>query len=84
MSVWADLGNLSPRGTYTAIYSFDDSVVSDYDTQFLQDTQAVTLGTMSKAEWRMRQYGEDETTAKKMIALITAEQPQVDFFPASE
>jgi A118 family predicted phage portal protein len=73
MDVWATLGDLAPRGTYTANYHFDDSIVADHDTQFSQDTQAMGLGVMSKIEWRMRQYGEDEATAKKMVAMAEAE-----------
>lgn len=79
MDVWCTLGNLAPRGTYTANYTFDDSIVSDYDSQFVQDTQALGLQVMSKIEFRMRNYGEDEATAKKMLAMI---EPVASFFPA--
>ena len=82
VDVWATIGNLAPKGAYSAIYSFDDSIVADHDTQFVQDTQAVGLQVMSKLEFRMRNYGEDEATARKMLALITTEQPANDFFPA--
>ena len=81
MDVWVTLGNLAPRGTYTAIYSFDDSIVADHDTQFAQDMQVLDR-VMSKVEFRMRNYGEDEATARKMVDMVTAEQQPVDFFPA--
>jgi A118 family predicted phage portal protein len=83
VDVWATIGNLAPKGVYSAIYSFDDSIVADHDTAFVQDTQAVGLQVMSKLEFRMRNYGEDEATARKMLALITTEQPANDFFPAA-
>jgi len=70
MDVWTTLGQLAPRAAYTALYHFDDSIVTDHDTQFAQDSQALTLGLMSKLEWRMRNYGEDPVTAQKMLDLI--------------
>jgi A118 family predicted phage portal protein len=73
MDVWATLANLAPRGDYEAVYSFDDSIVADHDTQFLQDSQALGLGVMGKVEFRMRTYGETEAVAKKKIAEIQAE-----------
>jgi len=76
MDVWANIGNLAPRGIYKAVYSFDDSVIVDKDTQFQQDSRLVTQGIMSKMEFRMRNFGEDEATAKKKIADAQSEQPE--------
>lgn len=73
MDVWAELGKLAPRGEYRLNIDYDDSVITDKDLQFSQDSQALGLGTMAKYEWRMRQYKEDEVTAKTAIALIDAE-----------
>jgi len=85
MDVWTTIGGFAPAGTYSTLYEFDDSIVSDHDTQFTQDTQAVGLQVMSKTEFRMRNYGEDEATAAKMIALINAERPAaIDFFQPTE
>lgn len=81
MDVWATLGNLAPAGTYSVTSYFDDSIVADYDTQFQQDLQVLDR-VMSKIEFRMRNYGEDEETARKQLALI--EPATVSFFPASE
>jgi len=81
MDVWATLGNLAPTGAYSVTSYFDDSIVADYDTQFQQDLQVLDR-VMSKIEFRMRNYGEDEETAKKQLALI---EPQtLSFFPAGE
>lgn len=82
MDVWATLGSLAPQGKYTALYEFDDSIVTDHDSAFVQDSQAVGMSVMSKVEFRMRNYGEDEATARKMVAMVTAEQP-AGFFPAT-
>jgi A118 family predicted phage portal protein len=79
MDVWATLGNLSPRGNYSTIYWWDDSIVADHDTAFTQDLQALGQ-VMSKVEFRMRNYGEDEATARKMIAMMDAENKPVSFF----
>jgi A118 family predicted phage portal protein len=73
MDVWATLANLAPSGTYQAVYTFDDSIVADHDTQFAQDTQALGLSVMSKVEFRMRNYGETEAIAKQKIADVQAE-----------
>ena len=84
MDTWATLANLAPRGAYSVGYQFDDSVVTDHDTQFQQDLLALDR-VMSRVEFRMRNYGEDEPTARKMIALVDAEKPEpTSFFPATE
>jgi len=63
------------------VYSFDDSVIVDKDTQFQQDMRLVSVGIMGKVEFRMRNFGEDEETAKARLAAATAEEPQEpDFF----
>ena len=85
MDVWATIGNLAPMGTYTTTFQFDDSIISDHDAQFLQDQQAVSMGAMALYEFRMRTYGEDIETAKKMVAEVQKEKPApTSFFPAVE
>lgn len=80
MDVWVTLGNLAPRSSYATTYHFDDSVIVDSDLQFQQDLRLVGSGIMSKVEFRMRNFGEDEATAKKKIAEVLAEQP-TDIIP---
>lgn len=80
MDVWATLYNLAPTGKYVTTYWWDDSIAADHDTAFTQDSLSLGQGTMSKVEWRMRNYGEDEKTARKMIAMVDAETKPVDFF----
>lgn len=83
MDVWATLFELAPKGTYSASFEYDDSIVIDKEAQFAQDSRAVGLGVMGKVEFRMRNYGEDEATAKAKIADILTEQPQEqDLFKA--
>ena len=79
MDVWATLGRLAPQGKYSVVYWWDDSIVADHDTAFAQDMQALGQ-VMSKIEFRMRNYGEDEETARRMIAMVDAEKQPVSFF----
>lgn len=73
MDVWATIGKLAPVGTWQAVYSWDDSIVADRDTQFQQDSMSLGQKTMSRVEFRIRNYGETEEIAKKRIAEIDAE-----------
>lgn len=73
MDVYTTLYNLAPRGSYSVVYEWDDSVVKDYTEQFNQDMQMVANGSMSLVELRMRTLGEDEETARKNIGLVRTE-----------
>ena len=42
---------------------FDDSIIEDKESQKTSDRTDVTNGVMSKVEYRMKWYGEDEETA---------------------
>lgn len=79
MDIWATLSKLSPKGTYTTEFDFDDSIIVDDDVQFQQDLRVVSAGIMSKVEFRMRNFEEDEATAKAKIAEVIAEQPEEEF-----
>ena len=81
MDVWTTLYNLAPRGNYEAAYSFDDSIVTDYDTQRANDLQEVDRKIMSRVEFRIANYGETEEQASEAIARIDAEsQKNLDMF----
>lgn len=73
MDVYTTLYSLAPRGTYTATYEFDDSVITDKGAQFIEDGVMVDKGAMSLTEYRMRTYGEDEATAKEKIKMARTE-----------
>lgn len=79
MDTWCTIAKLAPMGSYTVVYDFDDSVVTDKDLQFQQDMRLVTSGLMSKWEFRMRNFEEDEKTAKQKIADVQVENPPVEF-----
>ena len=46
------------------VVQFDDSIIEDTESQKNSDRTDVTNGVMSKVEYRMKWYGEDEETAK--------------------
>lgn len=46
---------------------FNDSILTDDETERQQDRQDVSMGVMSHLEYRMKWYNEDEATAKKML-----------------
>jgi A118 family predicted phage portal protein len=70
MDTWTTLAKLAPKGKYEVTYQFDDSIVVDKDASFQQDLRLVAQGIMSPVEFRMRNLGEDEETAKQKIAEI--------------
>lgn len=49
---------------------FDDSIIEDKETMKMTDRQDVNMGVMSKVEYRMKWYNEDELTAKQKLAEI--------------
>ena len=46
---------------------FNDSILTDEETERQQDRQDVSMGVMSHLEYRMKWYNEDEETAKKKL-----------------
>lgn len=68
MDVLATLYNLSPRGSYSVVYDWGDSVLTDRDTERAIRMQEVAAGLSSAVEYRMWRYCEDERTARKNLA----------------
>lgn len=62
----ATLYQLAPSGSYEVSCIWDDSVVTDADTERTRDMQEVRDGLMQKWEYRAKWYGEDEQTARRM------------------
>lgn len=61
------LYELAPADKLEASFNFDDSLVTDAETQQKIWLQEVAAGLMQPYEYRMRQYGETEEQAKKML-----------------
>lgn len=59
------------NGLYTSGYefmcNFNDSILTDEETERQQDRQDVSMGVMSILEYRMKWYNEDEATAMKNL-----------------
>lgn len=51
----------------TVAIQFDDSIIEDKTTEKDNDRKDTESGIMSKLQFRMKWYGEDETTAKKAL-----------------
>ncbi|MDD4390599.1 MAG: hypothetical protein PHW03_07335 [Eubacteriales bacterium] len=49
--------------------NFEDSYIIDKESERLRDLQEIRDGLMQKWEYRVKWYGEDEETAKKMIGV---------------
>lgn len=73
MSVLIDQYRLVPRSSWAAVYDWGDSVLTDKEQKTMRLSQEVGQGITSKLEYRMQTKGEDEETAKKMLALVDAE-----------
>lgn len=82
MDVYATVYGLAPAGTYQVVFTWDDSVVTDSNTQFAQDLQALSAGVMSKARFMERNYGMTPEMAQKELLAINAERPADLFNPA--
>lgn len=52
---------------------FDDSIIEDKEAQKMADRQDVNMGIMSKVEYRMKWYNEDEETARAEIEKVKEE-----------
>lgn len=68
MDALATLYKLAPSGRYEASYKWDDSIVVDAETERAKDKEDVRDKIMPPWEFRMKWYGEDKETAKRMIS----------------
>lgn len=65
---------------------FDDSIIEDKETMKMTDRQDVNMGVMSKVEYRMKWFNEDEETARQKIEEIEEENRSetLNFFSGGE
>ncbi|HPW95897.1 MAG TPA: phage portal protein [Paludibacteraceae bacterium] len=57
----------NPIGDDAVVIKFDDSIIEDKETEMQRDRLDVASGIMSKVEYRMKWYGEDEETASGKV-----------------
>ena len=70
MNAWCDLARLAPAGTYSVDYNWGDGVLDDPETKRQDMAMGLSLlnaSIIGPVEYRMRYFGEDEKTAKKML-----------------
>jgi len=70
MDALCSLYRLAPAGTYTVDYKWGDGILDDPETKrqdMAMGLQLVNAGVMGQLEYRMKYFGEDEATAKKML-----------------
>ncbi len=68
VDAWMTIENLAPPGSVNISMSWDDSLVTDKQAERDQDLKDLAAGVMQAYEYRMKWYGEDEATARKMVA----------------
>lgn len=81
MNVYCDLYNLTPQGEYDVSYEWDDSIITDIDTEINKRMTLMQNGLMSKLEMRMWYFGETERQAQEALLKIqkdTQEQMKQD------
>lgn len=85
MNAYCDLAGLAPSGVYKTAYNWGDGILDDPETK--RQDMALGLSLMAAAvmgplEYRMKYFGEDEDTARRMLpdmeALATEEQDEVE------
>lgn len=64
----AVLYKLCPDGKYETSYLWDDSIIVDSEAERIRDMQEVSQGLMKDWEYRVKWYGEDEATAKRILS----------------
>lgn len=69
MAFWCEIYSLCPSGSYRASFVWDDSIVVDTERERSTDRADVAMGAMQLWEYRMKWYGEDEETAKRMVGI---------------
>ena len=70
MGAWCDLARLAPAGTYSVDYNWGDGVLDDPETKRQDMAMGLSLlnaSIIGPVEYRMRYFGEDEKTARKML-----------------
>lgn len=66
MSVLCDIYSLAPNDSYSMSFDFDDSTISDRESEFKERQALLECGVLSKWELRMWYLGESEEEAKRL------------------
>lgn len=74
MNTYASVYHLAPEGDYDVSFEWDDSILTDTDTEMQERLMMLNAGIISKAEFREWYFGETKAQAKAAIDSITEEQ----------
>lgn len=73
MDVWATIAKLAPQGNYTVNYQWDDSILTDTETEQQIRMQEVQAGLLKPEAYLMWRYGiEDEEEARKLLPTMNS------------
>ena len=73
MNAYCDMYDITPDGDYDVSFDFDDSLLTDYDTELSKRILMQNNGLASKVENRMWYFGETERQAEIALEKIKLE-----------
>lgn len=73
MNVYCDLYKITEKGEYEVSFEWDDSIMSDTDSELTKRLLLVQNGISSKIETRMWYFGETEHQAKEALMRVQQE-----------
>lgn len=73
MNVYCDLYQITPEGEYEVSFEWDDSIISDSDTELTKRIILIQNGIASKLETRMWYFGETERQAREALMRVQEE-----------
>ena len=76
MNVYCDLYEITPEGEYDVNFEWDDSIITDVDTELGKHITLLQNGIESKKHIRMWYFGETERQAEQALAEINGESLQ--------
>lgn len=76
MDAYCDLYQITEKGEYDVSYEWDDSIITDVDTELNKRVMLMQNGLSSKLETRMWYFGETERQAQESLIKIQEESQQ--------
>ena len=73
MNKYATVYHLAPEGEYDVSFEWDDSILTDTDTEMQERLMMLNAGIIGKAEFREWYFGETKAQAKAAIESISDE-----------
>lgn len=73
MDKYASVYHLAPEGEYDVSFEWDDSILTDTDTEMQERMMMLNAGIIGKAEFREWYFGETKAQAKAAIESISDE-----------